>query len=109
MVEMFHRVEMNVHYAENHELIVRYKTDLDSTSTDSPSVFYSDLNGFQMAKRQLYSKIPLEGNYYPMPALSFLQSNSGFRFSVHTRQAVGVASLRVLYSKSLKKIKYLNS
>lgn len=47
----------------------------------------------QMARRETFSKIPLQGNYYPMPELAFLQDTTR-RFSVHTRQAVGVASLK---------------
>jgi alpha-mannosidase II len=46
-----------------------------------------------MARRETFSKIPLQGNYYPMPTLAFLQDKTR-RFSVHTRQAVGVASLK---------------
>ncbi|KAG2333908.1 hypothetical protein Bca52824_005088 [Brassica carinata] len=33
------------------------------------------------------------GNYYPMPSLAFIQGSSGQRFSVHSRQSLGVASL----------------
>lgn len=69
------------------ELIVRYKTDIDNSRT-----FYSDLNGFQMSRRETYDKIPLQGNYYPMPSLAFMQGSNGQRFSVHTRQSLGVAS-----------------
>ncbi|KAJ4826443.1 hypothetical protein Tsubulata_013635 [Turnera subulata] len=72
----------------NKELIVRYKTDVDSKR-----VFFSDLNGFQMSRRETYNKIPLQGNYYPMPSLAFMQGSKGRRFSVHSRQSFGVASL----------------
>ena len=86
---MSHTTDLRPHV--NVELIVRYKTKIDNRE-----VFYSDLNGYQTVRRQFYAKIPLQGNYYPMPALAFLQDySSGLRFSVHTRQAVGVASLQV--------------
>ena len=86
---MTHTTDLRPH--GNVELIVRYKTGLETGG-----VFYSDLNGYQTVRRQFYAKIPLQGNYYPMPSLAFLQdAGSGLRFSVHTRQAVGVASLQV--------------
>ena len=71
------------------ELIVRYKTDIDNKR-----IFYSDLNGFQMSRRETYDKIPLQGNYYPMPSLAFMQGSNGQRFSVHSRQSLGAASLK---------------
>ena len=71
------------------ELITRFKTELNNNR-----LFYTDLNGFQTMRRETYSKIPLQGNYYPMPSLAFLQCPGGRRFSVHSRQALGVASLK---------------
>eukprot|EP00897_Mesotaenium_endlicherianum_P008524 jgi/Mesen1/76/ME1109847C05658 len=72
----------------NSELVVRYRTSLASGR-----VFFADVNGFQTVRRETYAKIPLQGNFYPMPAHAFLQDPGGERFTVHTRQAVGVASL----------------
>lgn len=89
IIEKEYHVEMGDHDFNDKELIVRYKTDLDSNR-----VFYSDLNGFQTSRRETYDKIPLQGNYYPMPSLAFLQSSNGHRFSVHSRQSLGVASLK---------------
>eukprot|EP00850_Spirogloea_muscicola_P009770 SM000055S18304 [mRNA] locus=s55:720735:728409:- [translate_table: standard] len=107
VVEMAHRVELR---HANSELVVRYQTGVQSGK-----VFYSDLNGFQASfsskrgyctsstismvwlqtiRRETLDKIPLQGNYYPMPSLAFLQGANGARFSVHSRQAVGVASLQ---------------
>lgn len=73
----------------NREVIARFKTGLNNKQ-----VFYTDLNGFQTIRRETYSKIPLQGNYYPMPSLAFLQCPEGRRFSVHSRQGLGVASLK---------------
>ncbi|KAK9117011.1 hypothetical protein Sjap_015958 [Stephania japonica] len=89
IIEKEYHVELNGHEFNDKELIVRFKTDLDSRK-----VFYSDLNGFQMSRRETYDKIPLQGNYYPMPSLAFLQASGGQRFSVHSRQSLGVASLK---------------
>lgn len=47
-----------------------------------------------MSRRETYDKIPLQGNYYPMPSLAFIQASNGRRFSVHSRQSLGVASLQ---------------
>ncbi|KAL0350960.1 UNVERIFIED_CONTAM: Alpha-mannosidase 2 [Sesamum radiatum] len=52
------------------------------------------LNFLGMSRRETYDKIPVQGNYYPMPSLAFMQGSKGERFSVHTRQSLGVASLK---------------
>lgn len=88
-IEKEYHVELLGEDFNDREMIVRYKTDIDNKR-----IFYSDLNGFQMSRRETYDKIPLQGNYYPMPALAFMQGPNGHRFSVHTRQSLGVASLK---------------
>ncbi|CAA6661402.1 unnamed protein product [Spirodela intermedia] len=88
-IEKEYHVELIGHDFNDKELICRFKTSIDSRG-----VFYSDLNGFQMSRRETYEKIPLQGNYYPMPLLAFLQGTDGSRFSVHSRQALGAASLQ---------------
>ncbi|XP_043723606.1 alpha-mannosidase 2-like [Telopea speciosissima] len=89
LIEKEYHVELLGEDFNDRELIVRFKTGLDNRR-----VFYSDLNGFQMSRRETYDKIPLQGNYYPMPSLAFMQSPTGQRFSVHSRQSLGVASLK---------------
>ncbi|KAJ6801340.1 alpha-mannosidase 2 [Iris pallida] len=89
LIEKEYHVELLGHEFNDRELIVRFKTDIDNKK-----VFYSDMNGFQMSRRETYGKIPLQGNYYPMPSLAFLQDSAGNRFSVHSRQSLGAASLR---------------
>ncbi|KAJ4961351.1 hypothetical protein NE237_021261 [Protea cynaroides] len=89
LIEKEYHVELLGKRFNDRELIVRFKTDLDNKR-----VFFSDLNGFQMIRRETYDKIPLQGNYYPMPSLVFMQSLTGQRFSVHSRQSLGVASLK---------------
>ncbi|XP_019161620.1 PREDICTED: alpha-mannosidase 2 [Ipomoea nil] len=89
IIEKEYHVELLDSNFNNKELIARYKTD-----TDNKRIFYSDLNGFQMSRRETYDKIPIQGNYYPMPSLAFMQGSNGRRFSVHTRQSLGVASLK---------------
>lgn len=89
VIEKEYHTELLEREFNDKELIVRYKTDLDNKR-----IFFSDLNGFQMSRRETYDKIPVQGNYYPMPALAFMQGSSGRRYSVHSRQAFGVASLK---------------
>ncbi|XP_074570190.1 alpha-mannosidase 2 [Curcuma longa] len=88
VVEKEYHVELLGNEYNERELIVRYKTDIENNR-----VFYTDLNGFQMSRRETYQKIPLQGNYYPMPSLAFMQDPSGRRFSVHSKQSLGAASL----------------
>ncbi|KAI5071368.1 hypothetical protein GOP47_0013619 [Adiantum capillus-veneris] len=89
IAEMVYHVELLDNVYNDKELIVRFKTDLDTGNT-----FFTDLNGFQTVSRETREKIPLQGNYYPMPSLAFLQEPKGRRFSIHSRQALGVASLK---------------
>ncbi|XVF14171.1 hypothetical protein REPUB_Repub09cG0034300 [Reevesia pubescens] len=89
LIEKEYHVELLGMDFSDRELIVRYKTD-----NDNNRIFYSDLNGYQMSRRETYDKIPLQGNYYPMPSLAFMQGSNGQRFSVHSRQALGAASLK---------------
>ncbi|KAL5793121.1 hypothetical protein ACOSP7_001715 [Xanthoceras sorbifolium] len=89
IIEKEYHVELLDRDFDDKELIVRYKTDIDNKR-----IFYSDLNGFQMSRRETYDKIPLQGNYYPIPSLAFMQGFNGHRFSVHSRQSLGVASLK---------------
>lgn len=89
LIEKEYHVELLGHQFNDRELIARYRTDIDNER-----IFYSDLNGFQMSRRETYDKIPPQGNYYPMPSLAFIQGSNGLRFSVHSRQSLGVASLK---------------
>ncbi|KAG1327050.1 alpha-mannosidase 2 [Cocos nucifera] len=89
LIEKEYHVELLGSDFNDRELIARFKTNIDNER-----VFYSDLNGFQMIRRQTYDKIPLQGNYYPMPSLAFLQDSLGHRFSVHSKQSLGTASLK---------------
>jgi alpha-mannosidase II len=53
---------------------------------------YTDLNGLQFQKRKYRGDRPIQFNYYPITSTAFIQSETT-RFSVHTRQAMGAASL----------------
>ena len=66
---------------------------LHSTVSNQDGVFYTDLNGLQLTRRKTVSKLPLQGNFYPMPTMALLQ-NSTHRLSLLAAQPHGVASLK---------------
>lgn len=73
----------------NIELAMHIETDIVNKN-----VLYTDLNGFQYVKRKTYlSKLPIQGNVYPMPTGSFIQDDR-MRFNILTSGPVGVASLQ---------------
>lgn len=72
----------------NKELLIRFYTDIQNND-----VFYTDLNGFQMVKRKRYSKIPLQGNVYPMPTMAYIQDETT-RLNILSGQPLGVTSLQ---------------
>lgn len=66
---------------------------LRTTVTNSGGVFYTDLNGLQLVRRKTVAKLPLQGNFYPMPTMALLQ-NATHRLSLLAAQPHGVASLQ---------------
>ncbi len=87
---------------------MRFDTNLRNKNT-----FYTDLNGFQvwvclflvsspggfliilrqMRKRQTLSKIPLNGNFFPITSQMFIQDNHS-RVSLHVESPAGSAALK---------------
>ena len=63
------------------------------SSVDKKKVFYTDLNGFQLTRRKIYSKLPMQGNFYPMPSMAVLQ-DAKHRLTFFSRQPLGVALLK---------------
>lgn len=66
---------------------------LHSSVSNDDGVFYTDLNGLQLVRRKTMSKLPLQGNVYPMPTMAFVQDSQN-RLSVLGAQPQGVASLK---------------
>lgn len=77
---------VDIRSLNNREIAMRISTDVANTDR----VFFTDLNGFQMQRRQTYDKLPLQANVYPMPA-GMLMQDTTTRFSVLTAQALGVS------------------
>ncbi|PAV88948.1 hypothetical protein WR25_24382, partial [Diploscapter pachys] len=69
---------------DNFELGMRFITSIQNNDD-----FYTDLNGMQ-------SKLPLQANFYPMPASAFIEDSTS-RLSLLGSQALGVASLKSGY------------
>ncbi len=64
------------------------------TSVENPSdTFYTDNNGYQLMKRQTYTKLTLQGNFYPMPTSALVQ-DTNHRVTLFSGQPLGVASLK---------------
>ena len=55
---------------------------------------YTDMNGvnFNYRKRYAFNKIPIQGQFYPMPAAAYINQGSK-NFGVVSQQPLGVASL----------------
>lgn len=71
----------------NTEIIMRL-----STNINSGNVFYTDLNGLNYVRREVFKKLPLQGNYYPIPAGIFIEDEA-HRLSLFTSAPLGGSSL----------------
>lgn len=70
------------------ELFMRLVTDI---SNSDPPEFYSDLNGFQMQRRVKIERIGIEGNYFPLTTMAYIQDTSR-RLSLLVNHAQGAAA-----------------
>lgn len=72
----------------NTEIVMRL-----STNIKSGQIFYTDLNGMQMVKRERFSKIPLQANYYPVPSGMYIEDTS-WRLTMFSGLPLGGSSLK---------------
>lgn len=79
---------LDIRQTVNTELAMRL-----STNIHNQDVFYTDLNGYQMIKRKHLDKIPLQGNFYPMPAAAYIEDTQQ-RLTLLSAQSLGVAALQ---------------
>ncbi|KAG8229042.1 hypothetical protein J437_LFUL007597 [Ladona fulva] len=79
---------VNISGRSNFELVMRVSTNIKNKVE-----FFTDLNGFQVIKRRRISRLPLQGNYYPLTSIAFIEDSS-VRFSLLSAQSLGVASLK---------------
>lgn len=82
------RNHVDIGTMRNTEIIMRM-----STNIKSDKLFYTDLNGLQIAKRERFSKIPLQANYYPIPSTIFIEDKQ-WRLTLFTSLPLGGSSLK---------------
>ncbi|XP_060518820.1 alpha-mannosidase 2 [Cylas formicarius] len=70
------------------ELFMRIISDVQN---GDPPEFYTDLNNFNMQKRVKVERIGIEGNYFPVTSMAYIQDES-VRLSLLTNHAQGAAS-----------------
>ncbi|CAH2250872.1 alpha-mannosidase 2 [Pararge aegeria] len=70
------------------ELAMRF-----STVIKNGDVFYTDINGMQMIKRRHFEKIPLQANFYPLPAAAYIEDENS-RLTLLTSTPLGMAALQ---------------
>ena len=58
-----------------HEFFIRFKTGVRNTYNSSAE-FYTDQNGFSMARRMRVNNLGVEANYYPITSSAFIQDDT---------------------------------
>ena len=70
------------------EMFMRLQTDI---LNGDPPEFYTDLNGHQMIKRTKIERIGIEGNYFPITTMAYIE-DSAQRLTLLVNHAQGAAS-----------------
>ncbi|XP_043463194.1 alpha-mannosidase 2 isoform X2 [Leptopilina heterotoma] len=70
------------------EMFMRLQTDI---LNGDPPEFYTDLNGHQMIKRTKIERIGIEGNYFPITTMAYIQ-DTAHRLTLLVNHAQGAAS-----------------
>jgi len=60
--------EIDIRGFDDREIAMRFSSEIASGNT-----FFTDLNGFQIIKRKIFDKLPLQGNYYPIPSMAYIK------------------------------------
>ena len=72
----------------NYELVMRLET-----SVQHNRVYHTDLNGFQMMRRETLDKLPMGGNFFPLPSMAILEGPER-RLTLNSRSSHGCAALK---------------
>ena len=70
----------------NYDMFIRFRTDLKGTR------FYTDANGRGTKRRKFVERLGIEGNYYPMSGLAYVEDEES-RLAVVADHSHGAASL----------------
>ncbi|KNC27938.1 Alpha-mannosidase 2 [Lucilia cuprina] len=81
------RNNIDINDMDDTEIVMRFQTRIHNDET-----FYTDLNSLQLIKRQRFTKIPLQGNYYPIPSAIYIEDDT-LRLTVVSAQPLGGSSL----------------
>ncbi|KAF5292288.1 hypothetical protein FQA39_LY03322 [Lamprigera yunnana] len=79
---------VNIEKTANFEIAMRLSTNINSSTE-----YFTDLNGYQILRRIRFPKLPLQANYYPMPAMAYIEDKNT-RLTVVTGSPLGCASLQ---------------
>ncbi len=75
-----------------HEFFIRFKTTIENSNGNNSAEFFTDQNGFTMAKRRRVNSLGIEASYYPMTSSAFIQDDQ-HRLNLLVNGAKGFASL----------------
>uniref|UniRef100_A0A0K0E7B1 Alpha-mannosidase n=1 Tax=Strongyloides stercoralis TaxID=6248 RepID=A0A0K0E7B1_STRER len=90
-IDVYNIININKHVET--EIAMKIKTNKVGRQymIKNGNVFYTDLNGYQIIKRKRLDKLPIQGNFYPMPSTVFIQDNNK-RLTVLSNQPLGCSS-----------------
>lgn len=78
---------VDIQTTNNFELVMRLATNIDSKDE-----FFTDVNGYQVIRRQRFAKLPLQANYYPIPASAYIEDKTT-RLTILSGTPLGCSSL----------------
>lgn len=82
------RNSIDIGERSNTEIIMRMSSGIENND-----IFYTDLNGFELVKRQRFNKLPIQANYYPIPSALYIEDDK-LRLTLLTAQPLGGSSLK---------------
>uniref|UniRef100_A0A1B0A8Q8 Glycosyl hydrolase family 38 C-terminal domain-containing protein n=1 Tax=Glossina pallidipes TaxID=7398 RepID=A0A1B0A8Q8_GLOPL len=92
------RNDIDISSMDDTKVVMRFQTRLQSSDT-----FYTDLNGLEMIKRERFSKIPLQANYYPIPSAIYIKDDSTrltIQHFLNGKQLLTLKRIKRIYCRS---------